>query len=168
MPFVKAKELNLSDKEKEILEEIIRKKSSFQAQVIRAEIILAASKNKENIIIAEQLKLNRKTVKLWRDKWFRYKDKLSRNQIDDKHLKKLILNEILIDEQRSGIKAIFTIEQITKIIALACERPEYSGYPTSHWTIRELREEILKREIVKEISWSSIQRFLKSGGIKAS
>ena len=114
------------------------------------------------------MRLNRKTVKLWRDKWFRYKDKLSRNQIDDKHLKKLILNEILIDEQRSGIKAIFTIEQITKIIALACERPEYSGYPTSHWTIRELREEILKREIVKEISWSSIQRFLKSGGIKAS
>ena len=50
MPFVKAKEINLTDKAKEILDEIIRKKSSSQAQVMRAEIILEASKNNDNFI----------------------------------------------------------------------------------------------------------------------
>jgi len=168
MPFVKAKEINLTDKAKEILDEIIRKKSSSQAQVMRAEIILEASKNKENIKIAEELKINRNTVTLWRKKWFVNQEKLELLQNNDKSLKKLILNKILVDEQRAGVEPIFTIEQITKIIALACEKPEHSGYLISHWTIRKLRDEILKREIVKEISWSSVQRFLKSGGNKTS
>lgn len=168
MPTPKAKELNLTDKEKTLLEKLLNKKSSTQAEALRSKIILEASENKSNKIISEGLNINAKTVKLWRDKWFNYQDKLAKIQSDEKQFEKLILNEILVDEQRVGTPSTFTIEEITKIIALACEKPEYSGYPTSHWTIWELREEILKRGIVKEISWSSVQRFLKSGGIKAS
>jgi len=168
MPIPKAKEINLTEIEKEILEKHIRRKLSSQAEVLRAKIILEASEGKSNKIISENLGLTRVTVILWRNKWFENRDKLELLKNDYKKLESLILSEILVDEQRPGTPSEFTVEEITRIIALACEKPENSGYPISHWTIRELRDEILKRGIVKEISWSSVQRFLKSGRIKAS
>lgn len=165
MPIPKAQEIKLREDQKNILEKIIKRKNSSQSQVMRAKIILESSNNKSNEKLSEEFDLNSKTIKLWRNKWAENKAKLE--TLTDKDLEKFIVNEILVDKQRPGTPPEFSIEEITKIIALACEKPENSGYPISHWTIRELRDEILKRGIVKEISWSSVQRFLKSGRVKA-
>lgn len=166
MPIPKAKEITLREDEKKILEKIVKKKNSSQAKVLRSKIILEASSNKSNQKISEEFDINYRTVKLWRDKYFENISKLK--MLKDKELENFIIKEVLVDKQRAGTPSEFTIEEITKIIAIACEKPENSGYPISHWTIRELREEILKRNIVKKISWSSIQRFLKSSRIKTS
>ena len=55
------------------------------------------------------------------------------------------------------------MEQITLIVALACELPASSGRPISHWTPRELTQEAVKRGIVEQISPRSVGRFLKRG-----
>lgn len=166
MPIPKAKEIKLTEEAKDILEKVVKRKHSSQSQVLRAKIILEASEDKPNYKISEDFKINYRSVKLWRDKWYENQPKLEK--LEGKELENFILKEVLVDEQRPGTPSEFNVEEITKIIALACEKPENSGYPISHWTIRELREEILKRGIVKEISWSSVQRFLKSGRIKTA
>nr|WP_019505560.1 hypothetical protein [Pleurocapsa sp. PCC 7319] len=45
-------------------------------------------------------------------------------------------------------------------MALACESPEESERPVSHWTARELAAEAVKRGIVSKISPRSAGRFL--------
>src|SRR5215470_19913432 len=62
-----------------------------------------------------------------------------------------------------GIPATFSAEQWCQIIALACEPPEASGRPISHWTPRELAHEARKRGIVETISERHVGRFLQSG-----
>ena len=60
----------------------------------------------------------------------------------------------------------FTAEHLTQIIAVACEQPEECGRPVTHWTPRELTDEVIKRGIVETISPRHVDRFLK-GGISA-
>jgi hypothetical protein len=67
------------------------------------------------------------------------------------------------DAPRPGAPATFSAEQWCQIIALACEPPEASGRPISHWTPRELADEACKRGIVERISERHVGRFLKSG-----
>ena len=46
---------------------------------------------------------------------------------------------------------------------LACEKPEESGRPISHWTNREVADEVMKRGIVAQISPRHAARLLKKG-----
>ena len=57
--------------------------------------------------------------------------------------------------------ATFTPEQICAIMALACEMPEQSELPLSHWSQSELAREAVRRGIVDSISHGSVGRFLK-------
>ena len=65
------------------------------------------------------------------------------------------------DLPRSGSPGKFTAEQVTQILAVACEDPEASGRPVTHWTPRELADEVAKRGIVESISPRQVGRFLK-------
>jgi putative transposase len=78
-----------------------------------------------------------------------------------------VIVEALTDHPRAGTPATFTAEQIVQMVAVACEDPADSGRPVSHWTPREVAEEVCKRGIVETISTRSIGRFLKSGGFAA-
>jgi len=46
----------------------------------------------------------------------------------------------------------FSLEQILQLFAIACEKPEDYERPISHWTARELAEEVIKQGIVLSIS----------------
>jgi hypothetical protein len=46
-------------------------------------------------------------------------------------------------------------------MALACEMPEQSELPLSHWSQSELAREAVRRGIVDSISHGSVGRFLK-------
>jgi hypothetical protein len=50
---------------------------------------------------------------------------------------------------------------------VACEDPQESGRPVTHWTPQELADEAIKRGIVTSISPRSVGRFLKGGGLEA-
>lgn len=60
-----------------------------------------------------------------------------------------------------GCGGKFTADQIALILAVACEPPDKSGRPVTHWTSRELADEVIKRGIVATISVRQVGRFLK-------
>ena len=67
---------------------------------------------------------------------------------DDAYIDDLVY-AVLCDDPRSGRKPIFTAEQVAQIIAVACEKPsEASERPVTHWTPRELADEVIQRGIV--------------------
>lgn len=53
-------------------------------------------------------------------------------------------------------------------MSIACERPEDSDLPISHWSLNSLVNEVIKRGIVERISRSHLAIFLKSGGHKTT
>src|SRR6266446_8507865 len=69
----------------------------------------------------------------------------------DKALTTMIVGA-LADHPRAGTPATFTAEQIVQIVAVACEDPADSGRPVSHWTPREVAEEVRKRGLIETIS----------------
>lgn len=62
----------------------------------------------------------------------------------------MIIN-ILSDRPRPGTPPTFTVEQAVQIIAIACENPQESQRQVSHWTPRELAQEVAKRGIVSRM-----------------
>jgi transposase len=60
----------------------------------------------------------------------------------------------------------FTPEQVVRILAVACEPPEKSGRPITHWTIPELVDEVITRGLVESISVSQVGRFLREAALQ--
>ena len=75
-----------------------------------------------------------------------------------------LIEQLLNDAPRPGAPVKFTAEEVTQIIAVACEDPEDSARPVTHWTPKELADEVIQRGIVPSISPRQVGRFLKSGG----
>ena len=76
------------------------------------------------------------------------------------------IEAVLGDEPRPGAPAKFTPEQVTQILAVACEPPEKSGRPITHWTAHELTDEVVKRGIVTSISPSQVSRYLREAALQ--
>src|SRR5207247_422918 len=74
----------------------------------------------------------------------------------------------LADAPRPGVQPRLTPEQVCQILALACEQPSGSGRPISHWSHRELADEIVRRGITDRFSPRHASRLLKSGGPSSS
>jgi putative transposase len=165
--IIKAIPVAITDKQREILEELLRKRSTPQDHVYRIQIILLASQDVGNRTISKQIKLDRSTVKLWRNRWSTMESTLNiaETKGGENELRKK-LDEFLSDSPRSGAPGIFTAEQICQIIAVALKPPADCGVPISHWTSQSLADEVVKQKIVPAISASSIARFLKSSRSK--
>ena len=69
------------------------------------------------------------------------------------------IEDVLSDAPRSGSTGTFTAEQVTQIVAVACESPDLSGRPIDRWTDRELTDEVIAR-VVTSISVSQVGRYL--------
>jgi transposase len=81
-------------------------------------------------------------------------------------LEDLTVEERLEDLPRPGTPARITPEQVCRITALACEQPEASARPITHWTARELADEMIRRKIVTTISPRHAARLLKGADLK--
>ena len=145
-----------------LLEEVIRRGQSPQCAVLRARIVLQAALGMRNEHIAQELGICIPTVQRWRRRWAEAFDALVEveSQGDEKDLRVLLWG-VLSDAPRPGRPGTFTPEQVCQILALACEPPALSGRPVTHWTSRELTEEVLQRGIVEHISSRTVWRFLK-------
>ena len=144
------KKILLTDQHRTELEDIIRKRSSTQAFVLRAKIILAAAKNMSLRASAKRLKCNRETVTLWRKHWVQRPNDLP-------------VMERLKEAERPGAPPKFSAEQICQIIAMSCDKPEDHGYILSHWSESSLAMAAVEKGIVPSISQRQVGRFLKSG-----
>jgi putative transposase len=114
---------------------------------------------------ARDLGLNRISVRLWRDRWRDAAEALAQAEKDDLSDPQFLglITAVLDDAPRPGGPATFSPEQIVQIVAVACEPPEKSGRPISHWTHRELADEVKERQIVRDIAPRTVGRFLKTG-----
>ena len=161
--------IELSTRQRALLVQLRQRQTAPQRLIRRVQILLALAANPCLQATARDLGLNRISVRLWRDRWRAAAEDLAQAENDnlsDQQLLGLII-EILGDAPRPGGPATFTPEQIVQIVAVACEPPEKSGRPISHWTHRELADEAKKRRIVKDIAPRSVGRFLKTGRVAA-
>jgi len=154
MPGLLPKPLHLIDTERDALERLVRGHSTPQQIALRARIILLADSGLNNRQIARQLQVSRDMVRDWRQRWF------------DTAESDVSVSERLQDAPRPGAPAHFTPEQLTHLFAIACEDPQESGRPISHWTARELADEMVKRGIVKSISARHVGRLLAEADLK--
>lgn len=167
--LMQSAEVTVTDREQAILQKLIRNAASTPQRLVeRCRIVLMSAFGLPNREQARQLCVDHQRVRRWRQRWSASHKRLleaERESAKEKDLTALIL-DVLGDEQRPGTPATFTAEQLTQIISVACEPPADSGRPVTHWTPRELADEVIKRGIVESISPRHLDRFLKEGGIR--
>lgn len=99
-----------------------------------------------NVDIANQIGLARKQVGRWRRRWQQSFDALVAIECGEiQATQRRVIEDVLSDAPRSGSTGTFTAEQVTQILAVACEPPELSGRPIDRWTHRELADEVIRR-----------------------
>jgi putative transposase len=170
VPSPKATPIILSDRQQTLLKQIVRRSTNPHRLVRRAQLILAVASGISNTQISLQLQLDRGQVHLWRHRWLGAATQLAEAEaagVSDRQLRERITS-ILCDRSRPGTANFFSTEQVVQIVALACERPQASEHPVSHWTPTELANEAVKRNIVEKISPRSVGRFLKRSNSTAS
>jgi len=164
--MARAPEIRLSDQQRAILERWRKNRAGTSARMMeRCSIILLSAAGVSNEEQGRRLGVDRQRVRRWRTRWAKNEERLAaaeREGASDKDLAKLI-EDLLADEPRPGGPTTFSAEQLTQIIAVACEQPEECGRPVTHWAPRELAGEVIKRGIVDSISPRHIDRLLKGG-----
>jgi putative transposase len=159
----------LTPTQRALLRRLARRQTGAQRLVRRARIILEAASGANNEQIAKLLGIDRGTVRTWRMRWLEALPRLTATEKvgdggdDDEEEERVLgglIEEVLVDEPRSGKPATFTPEQICQIVALACEDPRDCGRPVTHWSTKELADEVVKQGIVESISARSVGRFL--------
>lgn len=146
--------IQLSAEERQGLEKLIHKHTVAQQIALRGRILLAAADGKPNVHIAKELNVTLDMVRLWRKRWL---------ALQPISMEDLSVEERLQDLPRPGAPARITADQVSQIVALACEKPEESERPITHWTGREIADEIIQRGIVEQISPRHAARLFKRG-----
>jgi putative transposase len=148
----KAALLSLSKEEREALEQLVRRHSTPQQIALRGRIVLAAADGKGNSEIAREVGLGVDRVREWRMRWI---------GLQAVSLSDLPVEERLSDLPRPGRPSEIRAQQICQVVAMACEQPKER--PISHWTGREIADEVMRRGIVSKISARHAARVLKKG-----
>jgi transposase len=159
--------VRVTDRQRALLDKWVRNAASTPHRLLeRCRIVLMSAEGVTNAEQARRLGVDRQRVRRWRTNWAGWEARLAEaeaGEASDKDLAKL-LTEALSDAPRPGTPGKFTAEQLAQIISVACEPPEDSGRPVTHWVPVELADEVQKRGIVDSISPRHLDRFLKRGG----
>jgi transposase len=156
----------ITEKQQAILLELSQARTESRLVVQRATIVLRAFAGKLNEEVSAEIGLGRHQVGVWRRRWQDAWEELTALECREPRKLRGAIYEVLRDAPRPGSPGKMTAEQVTQILALACEPPEKSGRPISHWTRRELHQEVLQRGIVPQISESQVGRYLQRAALQ--
>ena len=157
-----AAKIDLSVKQRLIIERLARSKTEPQRLVERAQIVLRSASGELCVEQGRALGIDAQRVRRWRKRFARTREVLADAEAaDDKGDLERKIREVLMDEYRSGTPPKFTPEQVSLMVALACHKPSELGLPLSHWTADELARQAVELRIVKSISGRHLDRFLK-------
>jgi putative transposase len=148
MPGPKPPQIELSERQRSDLENLVRAHRTSQALARRARVVLLAAVGYSNMDIARLVPMDEEAVGLWRRRWA---------GLDARPVEDLSVVDRLTDAPRPGVQPRLTAEQ-----------PSGSGRPISQWSHRELADEIVRRGITDHISPRHAARLLKSGGSAAA
>jgi len=148
MPLLGAVPVVLSAGERAALKKRVRGAKTAHRDRLRAQIVLAAGRGRDNARIAADLQVSVDTVRKWRGR-FAVRGVAG-----------------LADLPRCGRPR--RISELTRaaVVALACQLPAASGVPLSRWTGPELLAEITRAGLAGPLSVSSVLRILAEHPVK--
>ena len=148
MPLPRAVPVTLTAAERTTLKKRARGAKTAHRDRLRAQIVLAAARGRDNARIAADLRITADTVRKWRGRF-------AGRGLDG-----------LADLPRSGRPR--RISELTRaaVVALACQLPAATGVPLSRWTGPELLAEVIRAGTDCELSVSSVLRILAEHPVK--
>ncbi len=148
MPLLGAVPVVLSAGERTALNKRVRGAKTAHRDRLRAQIVLAAARGRDNARIAADLRISVDTVRKWRGRF-------AGRGLDG-----------LADLPRCGRPR--RISELTRaaVVALACQLPAATGVPLSRWTGPELLAEITRAGPGRQLSVSSVLRILAEHPVK--
>lgn len=160
-----ARLIRLTDTQRQILTKFANARVKSRDLVERSRIVLLCDEGLTNVEQAQRLGVSEQRVRRWRKRWAFAADRLAEAETAGATLAEVRahVEQVLSDAPKTGAPPKFSAEQIAQLIALACEAPEDSGLPVTHWTPAELAKEARKRGIVESISARHLDRLLKRG-----
>jgi transposase len=157
----------ITERQQEILQELVSGRTTPVRLQQRATVVLRAFAGVDNADIAQEIGLGPDPVGLWRRRWAKGWPRLTVFECaENKSDLRRAIAAVLDDKPRRGNPGKFTPEQVTLILALACEPPEKYGRPITHWTNAELAAEAQKQRIVPSISASQVGRYLREAELQ--
>jgi transposase len=148
MPLPCAVPVTLTAAERTTLEKRAGGAKTAYRDRLRARIVLAAARGRDNARIAADLRITADTVRKWRGRF-------AARGLDG-----------LRDLSRSGRPR--RISELTRaaVVALACQLPAATGIPLSRWTGPELLAELTRAGTAQDLSVSSVLRILAEHPVK--
>src|SRR3954464_3591778 len=163
----KAAKITITERQQEILQTFSRSVTAPSRLRQRASIILLAFDGLRNDAIAARVGLTHRQVGRWRRRWADAWNRLLDIECCESRADlRRAIDAILSDEPRPGAPGKFTPEQVTQILAVACEPPAKSDRPIPHWTVQELTDEVIRRGIVGSISPAQVYRYLREAALQ--
>jgi transposase len=163
----KAAKVTITEHQQEILHTFSRSTTASSRLRQRASIILMAFDGLLNQEIAEAVGLVHRQIGRWRRRWADAWEQLILIECrESRAALRRSIEAVLGDQPRPGAPATFAPEQVTQILAIACEPPEKSNRPITHWTGHELADEVITRGLVASISPSQVGRSLRQAALQ--
>jgi transposase len=138
----------LSDVDRRVLGQRVRRYTVSCAVVMRARIVLLAADGLANVTIAAWLDVDVDTVSKWRKRF-------ATEGIDG-----------LKDRKRSGRPRVFAAEVVAGVKAMACEPPSVRAVPLSRWSSAELAGQAVAEGLAVSVSAATVRRWLAEDAIK--
>lgn len=161
-----ATQITLTPRQRIQLENWVDNKAGSSHRLVeRCRIVLLSADGLNNEEIGRELGVDRQRVRRWRVRWSAEFERLAGAEVKGATNRDFsaVLFSVLGDKPGRGRKPVFTAEQVAQLIALACEPPEDSGLPVTHWTPKELATIAMERGIFESISPRHVDRILKGG-----
>jgi transposase len=133
--------LKLTEKERQKLQELVRKGENKARVITRARLLLLSDQGWDDQKIADALQIGRATVERIRRRAVRESVEIA-----------------LVDRPRPGSERKLNAKQEAQLVAIACSDPPPGR---KRWTIRLLMEEVMKQGIVDSISFETVRRVVK-------
>jgi hypothetical protein len=160
----------------ETIDRLYRRESASRSELRRIKIVLhLLGKAVHFSNTAGELGHDRETVSCWYHRAWAANllwDELVENALKEpghagtELRKERLAREIFADNPRSGAPCKYSIEQYTQLVALALRPPSEYARPITHWTARELADEIRIQRIAPGISSRQVQRFLDQADLQ--
>lgn len=166
--------LNMTDRQRRLLSEERRKRTTLEQYHNRISILLYGQEGKSNSWVSRQLGIGLKKVKGWRKRWesqystlLDYEKGVDGAGVSDAALLQAILG-VVQDLPRSDAPVRITLAQKQQIVALACEKPDAHGVLMTDWTHEMLAKVAMARGIVDAISRRHLGGILKNEHLTTS
>jgi hypothetical protein len=130
--------MQLTDRQRALLEEIAAGRRRPHDEVQRAAMILQSADGARTRHVAEVFGVSDPTIRRWRARWVQAAAQLvaAAEEADEETLDPR-LPPVWRDPPRRGRPATFTPAPRCHSVAVACEAPADAGRPVPHWTPRE-------------------------------